>query len=176
MSFVGCKNQWYGPNFTSWDNAEGNIWYFDWDSSSLWIDGIEYQILMEFPTNFRTLNGRNDHWQWAVLRFSDPIFLGLPSESNLPYEQVVPVLPEAYFDTSNDNSSLINFRRELGYRFLTKKLRTWLTSETQTVLIQGFNGQIKDTGIPIDEIWCAKFKFVSLPPFKGIVRNYLTRL
>ena len=176
MSFVGCKNQWYGPNFTSWDNAEGNIWYFDWDSSSLWIDGTEYQILMEFPTDFRTLNGRNDHWQWAVLQFSDPVLPGLPSESNLPNEQVLPVLPEAYFDSSNDNCSLINFKRELGYRFLTKKLRTWLTPETQTVLVQGFNGQIKDTGVPIDEIWCAKFKFVSLPPLKGIIRNYLTNL
>lgn len=145
MSFVSCHNQWYGPNFTSWDNTEGNIWYFGWYTSSLWIDDVEYRHLYDFPQPW----GFNN-------------------------EPVLPVVPKVYIGDSGFSASNEKLGQELGYRFLTKKVRRpWDTGEVDTVLIQSFSGHLYDTGVPINEIWCAKFRFVTMPPLKYIgTRNF----
>ena len=145
MSFVSCHNQWYGPNFTSYDNTEGNVWYFGWYTSSLWIDDIEYRHLYDFPQPW----GFNN-------------------------EPVLPVVPKVYIGDSGFSRSNEKLGQELGYRFLTKKVRCpWATGEVDTVLVQSFNGHLYDTGVPINEIWCAKFRFVTMPPLKYIgTRNF----
>lgn len=145
MSFVSCHNQCYGPNFTSWDNTEGNVWYFRWYTSSLWIDGTEYRHLYDFPQ------------KWGFNK-----------------ELVLPVVPKAYIGDSGIMPSKAKLGQELGYRFVTKKIRCpWSTREVDTVLVQSFSGHLYDTGVPIDEIWCAKFRFVTVPPLKYIgTRNF----